>query len=108
MEAIIGRPFNPDAPDAKTRLLLMMAGLTTTQGATAAGQLRLTVRHAAAGATRPEIAQTVGPMVIFGGKPAVQKATDLAIEALEPTDEATGTPARGAACETTAMGDAGG
>ena len=48
----MGKTFNPDGLDAKTRLLLTLAGLTM-QGAQAEPQIRLTVRHALeAGATK--------------------------------------------------------
>ena len=45
MEAFMGKQFNPDGLDAKTRLLLTLQGLTI-QGAVAEPQIRLTVRHA--------------------------------------------------------------
>ena len=51
MEATIGKGANPEGLDAKTKLLLTLAGLTV-HGAQAEAQVRLTVRHAKeAGAT---------------------------------------------------------
>ena len=47
MEMMFGRTINPDGLDAKTRLLLTLAGLTC-QGAQADSAVRQTVRHAVA------------------------------------------------------------
>jgi 4-carboxymuconolactone decarboxylase len=59
---VLGKQFNPEGLDAKTRLLLTLQGLTI-QGAQAEAQIRLTVRHALeAGATKQEIAETIGMM----------------------------------------------
>ncbi len=83
MEMFLGRTFNPDGLDAKTRLLLTLAGLTI-QGAAAEPQIRLTVRHAReAGASRQEIAETIALAGLFGGVPAMTKAMDLATEAMK-------------------------
>jgi len=83
LEAFLGRQFNPEGLEAKTRLLLTLLGLTI-QGALAEAQIRLTVRHAvAAGATKQEIAETIGLAALFGGVPAMNKAMELATEALE-------------------------
>ena len=58
--------------------LLTLAGLTM-QGAQAEAQIRLTVRHAIeAGATKQEIAETIGHVGMFGGIPAMTKAMELA------------------------------
>ncbi|NAZ35802.1 carboxymuconolactone decarboxylase family protein [Rubellimicrobium sp. CFH 75288] len=82
MEMFIGRTFNPDGLDAKTRLLLTLAGLTV-QGAQAEPQIRLTVRHAReAGATRQEVAETIALSGLFGGVPAMTRAMELAAEAM--------------------------
>jgi 4-carboxymuconolactone decarboxylase len=83
LEAFFGKQFNPEGLDAKTRLLLTLLGLTV-QGAIAEGQIRLTVRHAvAAGATKQEVAETIGLAALFGGVPAMTKAMELATDALD-------------------------
>ena len=82
MEAMMGKTFNPEGLDAKTRLLLTLMGLTI-MGAQAEAQLRLTVRHAReAGATKQEIAETIAQAAMFGGVPAMTKAMTLANEAM--------------------------
>jgi 4-carboxymuconolactone decarboxylase len=86
METFMGKTLNPEGLDAKTRLLLTLAGLTVL-GAQAEAQIRMTVRHAReAGATRQEIAETIAMMGIFGGLPAMNKAMDLAHEAMDDAD----------------------
>ncbi len=83
METFMGKGLNPEGLDAKTRLLLTLAGLTVL-GAQAEAQIRLTVRHLVeAGATKQEIAETIAQMGIFGGVPAMTKAMELATEVLE-------------------------
>jgi 4-carboxymuconolactone decarboxylase len=83
METFWGKTMNPDGLDAKTRLLLTLAGLTIL-GAQAEAQIRLTVRHAReAGATRQEIAETIAQAGLFGGVPAMTRAMDLANAAME-------------------------
>lgn len=83
LEAFFGKQFNPSGLDAKTRLLLTLLGLTI-QGALAEGQIRLTVRHAVeAGATKQEVAETIGLAALFGGVPAMNKAMELAAEVLD-------------------------
>ena len=87
MEAFMGKQFNPDGLDAKTRLLLTLQGLTV-QGALAEPQIRMTVRHAlSAGATKQEIAETIAQAAIFGGVPAMNKAMELARQAIDGTEE---------------------
>jgi 4-carboxymuconolactone decarboxylase len=87
MEAWMGRTFNPEGLDSKTRLLLTLAGLTVL-GAQAEAQIRLTVRHAReAGATKQEIAETIAQMGAFGGIPAMTKAMELATEAMRDNEE---------------------
>jgi 4-carboxymuconolactone decarboxylase len=82
MEGVMGKTFNPQGLDAKTRLLLTLAGLTA-QGAVAEPQVRLTVRHCKeAGATDQEIAEAIGMMGLFAGLPAMNKAMGLAAEVL--------------------------
>ncbi|WGH77659.1 carboxymuconolactone decarboxylase family protein [Jannaschia ovalis] len=86
MEQFMGKGLNPEGLDAKTKMLLTLAGLTVL-GAQAEAQVRLTVRQAVEqGATKQEIAETIGLMGLFGGLPAMNKAMTLANEVLE--DEA--------------------
>ena len=82
MEGLMGKTFNPSGLDAKTRLMLTLAGLTIT-GASADSQIRLTVRHLLeAGASQQEIAETLAVAGIFGGAPAMSKAMQLAGEVM--------------------------
>lgn len=88
LEAFWGKQFNPEGLDAKTRLLLTLQGLTI-QGALAEPQIRLTVRHAVeAGATKQEVAEAIGMAAVFGGVPAMNKAMQLAAEAIDGEGEA--------------------
>jgi 4-carboxymuconolactone decarboxylase len=83
MEAFMGRTFNPQGLDARTRLLLTLVGLTV-QGAQAESHVRLTVRHArAAGASPQEIAETIAVAGLFAGVPAMTKAMELATDAMK-------------------------
>lgn len=83
MEATMGKGFNPDGLDSKTRLLLTLQGLTI-MGAQAEAQIRLTVRHALeAGATQQEVAETIALAGMFGGVPAMTKAMELASDVME-------------------------
>ena len=83
MEMFLGKTLNPEGLDAKTRLLLTLAGLTI-QGAQAEPQIRLTVRHAReAGASKQEIAEAIALAGLFGGVPAMTKAMELATEAMK-------------------------
>ena len=83
METFMGKTFNPQGLDAKTRLLLTLTGLTV-QGAQAEPQIRLTVRHAReAGATQQEIAETIAVAGLFGGVPAMAKAMELATDVMK-------------------------
>ena len=78
MEMMFGNTVNKDGLDAKTRLLLTLAGLTC-QGAQADLAVRQTVRHALeAGAKKQEIVETIGQMSVFAGIPAMNRALDLA------------------------------
>lgn len=87
MEMTFGKGLNPDGLDAKTRLLLTLAGLTM-QGAQADTALRMTVRHAIeAGATDGEIAETIAHMAVFGGVPAMNRAMELAREVMDEKNE---------------------
>ncbi|MBR2574350.1 carboxymuconolactone decarboxylase family protein [Yoonia sp.] len=88
MEMFFGKGINPEGLDAKTRLLLTLAGLTVL-GAQAEAQIRLTVRHLVeAGATKQEIAETIAQMGMFAGVPAMTKAMELANEVLQKDDDA--------------------
>ncbi len=83
MEMMFGNTVNKDGLDAKTRLLLTLAGLIC-QGAQADTALRQTVRHAlAAGAKKQEIVETIGQMSVFAGIPAMNRALDLAQEVMD-------------------------
>jgi len=87
METFLGKTFNPDGLDAKTKLLLTLGALTIL-GAQAEAQIRLTVRHALeAGATRQEIAEVIAMMGVFGGVPAMTKAMELAGSVMETDGE---------------------
>ena len=83
MEMAFGKGISKEGLDAKTRLLLTIAGLTM-QGAQADTPFRMTVRHALeAGASRDEIAETIAQMSMFAGIPAMTRAMDLAQEVME-------------------------
>ena len=83
MEQFMGKGLNPEGLDAKTKMLLTLAGLTVL-GAQAEAQIRMTVRQAAEqGATKQEIAETIGLMGLFGGLPAMNKAMELANAVME-------------------------
>ena len=87
MEMFFGNSFNKDGLDAKTRLFLTLAALTVL-GAQAEAQIRLTVRHLLeAGATKQEIAETIGQMSRFAGIPATTKALEIAQEVLAENEE---------------------
>lgn len=87
LEAFMGKQFNPEGLDAKTRLLLTLQGLTI-QGALAEPQIRMTVRQAISlGATPQEIAETIGLASLFGGMPAMNKAMELAKQAIDGTGD---------------------
>ncbi|MAY88326.1 carboxymuconolactone decarboxylase family protein [Arenibacterium halophilum] len=82
MEMWFGNTVNKDGLDAKTRLLLTLAGLTM-QGAQADTAVRQTVRHAIeAGAKKQEIVETIGQMSMFAGIPAMTRALELAQDAM--------------------------
>lgn len=87
MELVWGNAVNKDGLDAKTRLLLTLAGLTM-QGAQADTAVRQTVRHALeAGAKKQEIVETIGQMSVFAGLPAMTRALGLAQEAMAENGE---------------------
>ncbi|WP_108861576.1 carboxymuconolactone decarboxylase family protein [Ruegeria sp. Alg231-54] len=90
MEMMFGNTVNKDGLDAKTRLLLTLAGLTC-QGAQADAAVRQTVRHTLeAGARKQEIVEAIGQMSVFAGIPAMTRALELAQEVMgdnEDTDQ---------------------
>ena len=90
MEAMFGNAFNRDGLDAKTRLLITLAGLTAV-GAQAEPQLKLTVRHALeAGANQQEIAEVIYQMSMLGGLPAMNRALEIAKEVFEELNDEEG------------------
>ena len=87
MEMSFGKGISSEGLDAKTRLLLTLAGLTM-QGAQGDTQVRLTVRHLLeAGATRDEIAETIAQMSMFAGIPAMTRAMELARAVMEEQED---------------------
>ncbi len=87
METFFGNKFNPDGLDAKTRMLLTLAGLIM-QGAQNDVAIRQTVRHAKeAGAHKQQIIETIGQMAVFAGIPAMQRGMMLAQEVLDERQE---------------------
>ena len=87
METVMGKTFNPEGLDAKTKMLLTLGALTML-GAQAEAQIRLTVRHAIeAGASNQEIAETIAMMGVFGGVPAMSKAMELASSVMDAPKE---------------------
>ena len=87
MEMSFGKGLNKEGLDAKTRLLLTLAGLTML-GAQSDTQIRMTVRHALeAGATRDEIAETIAQMAMFAGIPSMTRAMDFAREVMDQGDK---------------------
>lgn len=87
MEMSFGKGINKEGLDAKTRLLITLAGLTML-GAQSDTQIRMTVRHALeAGATRDEIAETIAQMAMFAGIPSMTRAMDFAREVMDGEDE---------------------
>lgn len=87
MELMFGNAMNKDGLDAKTRLLITLAGLTM-QGAQADTAVRQTVRHAVeAGARKQEIVETIGQMSVFAGIPAMSRALELAQEAMGEAED---------------------
>jgi 4-carboxymuconolactone decarboxylase len=77
MEMVFGNAWNKEGLDAKSRLLLTLAGLTM-QGAQADSQIRITVRH---------LVEAIGMMSVFAGLPAMTRAMHLAQEALEERED---------------------
>lgn len=87
MEMSFGKGINKEGLDAKTRLLITLAGLTML-GAQSDTQIRMTVRHALeAGATKDEIAETIAQMAMFAGIPSMTRAMEFAREVMDEGDE---------------------
>ena len=87
MEMSFGKGLNKDGLDAKTRLLITLSGLVML-GAQSDAQIRMTVRHALeAGATKDEIAETIGMMSMFAGIPAMTRAMEFAREVMDEAEE---------------------
>ncbi|SLN30531.1 Carboxymuconolactone decarboxylase family protein [Aquimixticola soesokkakensis] len=87
MDMLWGTSFNKDGLDSKTRLLVVLAGLTA-QGAQAEMPFKMTVRHAlTAGATQKEIAEVIYQMSMLGGLPAMNKALGLAQSVFAENEE---------------------
>ena len=83
MEMMFGKGISKDGLDAKTRLLITLAGLTML-GAQSDTQMRMTVRHALeAGATKDEIAETIAMMSMFAGIPSMTRAMEFAREVMD-------------------------
>ena len=83
LEMFFGKTFNRDGLDARTRLLVTLAGQVTL-GAQAEAPIRLTIRHALeAGATEREIAEVIFQMSMFGGVPAMTRALEIARSVFE-------------------------
>ena len=87
MEATFGKGLNENGLDAKTRLLLTLAGLTM-QGAQGEAQIRLTVRQLnEAGATDEEIAETIAMMAMFAGLLAMTRAMEIAKDVMDKHED---------------------
>lgn len=87
MEMSFGSALNDNGLDAKTRLLLGIAGLTM-QGAQNELAMRLAVRHAReAGARDEEILETIAQMSVFAGVPAMTKGLEIARSVLDGDKE---------------------
>lgn len=83
MEMMFGNALNEGSLDARTRMLLTLAGLTM-QGAQNDVGFRQGVRHALeAGATEQHIVETIGQMSMFAGLPAMTRALELAQQVLD-------------------------
>jgi 4-carboxymuconolactone decarboxylase len=87
MEMLWGNAFNPGGLDAKTRLLVVLAGLTA-QGAQAEPVFKATVRHAAeAGAEKKEIAEVIWQMSMLSGLPVMSRAMQMVEEVFKDLGE---------------------
>ena len=89
MEMFFGNKLNEGGLDAKTRLMLTVAGLTM-QGAQNEIGLRSAVRHLGeAGASEKEIYEAIGMMSVFAGLPSSTRAMEIARDVLEQGSEKT-------------------
>jgi 4-carboxymuconolactone decarboxylase len=87
LELFFGRTFNREGLDARTRLLVTLAGQVVL-GAQADAPVRVTIRHALeAGATQREIAETIFQMSMFGGVPAMTRALEIAQGVFDETQD---------------------
>lgn len=87
MEMMFGNTVNKEGLDAKTRLLLTLAGLTM-QGAQADTAVRQTVKHLVElGAKKQEIIEAIGQMSVFAGLPAMNRALELASQVMDEKDD---------------------
>ena len=87
MEYAFGNASNPGGLDAKTRLLLTLAGLTM-QGAQNETALRQTAKHLVeAGASKQEIVETIGQMSMFAGIPAMTRAMETVQDFVAETED---------------------
>ena len=87
MEMMFGNTLNEGGLDARTRMLLTLAGLTM-QGAQNDVAFRQAVRHAReAGATDQHIIETIGQSSMFAGLPAMSRALELAQQVLDADTE---------------------
>ena len=87
MDMMFGNAFNKDGLDAKTRMLITLAGLVVL-GSQAGPQIKVTVRHALeAGATEKEIAEVIYQMSMLGGLPAMNRALELAQAVFDENEE---------------------
>jgi len=90
MDVMWGNTLNPGGLDAKTRLLVVLAGLTV-MGAQAEPVFKSTVRHAIeAGATKQEIAEVIWQMSMLGGLPAMGRAMQMVEEVFADEKKETG------------------
>ncbi|WP_317057783.1 MULTISPECIES: carboxymuconolactone decarboxylase family protein [Roseovarius] len=87
MEMMFGKGISKEGLDARTRLLITLAGLTML-GAQSDTQMRMTVRHALeAGATKDEIAETIAMMSMFAGIPSMNRAMEFARQVLDEHED---------------------
>ena len=83
MEAMFGNTLNEGGLDARTRLMLTLAGLTI-QGAQNELAYRQTVRHLAeAEASDQQIYEAITMMSVFAGLPATTRGMEIARDVLE-------------------------
>lgn len=87
LDMMWGTKLNPDGLDAKTRLLVVLAGQTVL-GAQAEAPFKATVRNALnAGATKQQIGETIYQMSMLGGLPAMSKALGFVQEVFAEKQE---------------------